>query len=648
MKQIATVCARDCYDTCSLLVIQNDSGKLISIKGDPKNPYTQGFACPRGVKDLERLSTNRIEQPFARHAGRLEPVSWETALNRVAQKLNDTIAQKGPESVLNLLYAGNTGLLSSIFPKRLWYALGATQTDGALCSTSGHQALALHYGESYGIDPLELFSQDLIVFWGFNAAVSSPHLWSLARKTSKANAIPLIVIDPRQSQAARQADIWIQPRPGSDVALAYGIMSYLLEHQAIEREFLHNWTIGFDQLQTEIMQWTPERVERVTAVPWSQIELLGKAYAHRIPSVTLIGIGLQKCEQGADQVRTVALIPTLLGLHRGFFYSNSAAFNINDDELSGRTLTQIPGKIVEQVALADSVRRGDFRFLYINGMNPALTLPNQQAFRAGLERDDLFVVVHDSHWTATTEYADVVLPAPTYLEKEDLVLPWSHRFVRYSPQIVPPVTNSRSETQIMQALAMRLGLTQDWLFADPWEAVERALENAFESGTVADLKAGEMLKLTRKLLSHYSTRSGKIELLSAQAAAKGISPLPQQRSLQRDPEQFIFLTSASPSYSSTQFQEIYGPIPAIVEINPSDAERLNIQNGQEVTLTNERGQISMNAVLSERVPSGVVWSPRQSADLNGIPQNSLMSSAPQEIGSGPRFNSTLVLVLKEP
>lgn len=642
MQQIATVCARDCYDTCSLLVIQDEAGKLVSIKGDPKNPYTQGFSCPRGVKDLERLSANRIERPFARRAGRLEPVTWETALTLVAQKLNTTLEQEGPDSVLYLLYAGNTGLLTYTYTKRLWYALGATFTDGALCSKSGHQALALHYGESYGIDPLDLSTRDLIVFWGFNAAVSSPHLWSLARKARKANAAPLVVIDPRQSQTARQADIRIHPHPGSDVALAYGLMYYLLEQNAVDREFLRTWTEGFDQLQSEIRQWTPDRVERITGVPWSQIELLGKAYAHHRPSATLIGIGLQKCDRGADQVRAAALIPTLLGLHRGFFYSNGAAFQVNDDALAGRTLSQASGKVVEQVAVADYVGRGDFRFLYINGMNPALTLPNQQAFRAGLERDDLFVVVHDTHWTKTTEYADVVLPAPTYLEKEDLALPWSHRFVRYSPQVVPPVTDSRSEAQVMQALAARLGLTQDWLFADPWEAVEFALENAFESGSVADLKAGDMLQLARKPLSHYATPSGKIELVSSQAQAKGFSPMPQQKSLQKAADQFVFLTSASPSYTSTQFQEIYGPIPAIVEINPGDAEKLQIQKGQQVTLANERGQICVKAVLSDRVPPGVLWSPRQSEDLNGTPQNILMSSEPQQIGHGPRFNSTIV------
>lgn len=417
-----------------------------------------------------------------------------------------------------------------------------------------------------------------------------------------------------------------------------------LEQNAVDREFLRSWAEGFDQLQTEIMQWTPERVERITAVPWSQIELPGKAYAHRKPSTTLFGIGLQKCDQGADQVRAAALIPALLGLHRGFFYSNGAAFHINDGELSGRTLTQTSGNVLEQAAVADYVRRGDFRFMYINGMNPALTLPNQQAFRAGLERDDLCVVVHDTHWAKTTEYADVVLPAPTYLEKENLVLPWSHRFVRYSPQVTPRVTDSRSEVQVMQALAARLGLMQDWLFDDPWEAVELALENAFKSGTVADLKAGDMLQLARKPLSYYATPSGKIELTSSQAIDRGFSPLPRQKSLQRAADQFVFLTSASPSYTSTQFQEIYGPIPAIVEINTVDVERLNIQEGQQVALANERGQIRVKAVLSDRVPPGVLWSPRQAHDLHGTPQNILMSSELQEIGHGPRFNSTLVML----
>jgi anaerobic selenocysteine-containing dehydrogenase len=445
MKEVPTVCPRDCYDTCALIVRLDESGQIQAIKGDPRNPVTRSFTCPRGAGDPERLRQNRVSAPSLRLGGHFEETDWETALNSVSERLRKALDRHGPQSALYLNYAGNTGLLTGEFPNRLWNAIGATQTDLALCSVSGHTGLGLHYGESYGVEPMELLSTKVIVFWGFNAAVSSPHIWSLARKARNTQGARIVVVDPRESRTARGADLWIQPRPGSDVALTYGLINYLSQSGYLDLDFLQAWTRGLDQLMGEAKQWIPDRVEQVTGVERRRLEELGEAYGSMKPSATMIGIGLQKCDQGADQVRAVSFIPALLGLHRGFFYSNAHAFSIDDDLVAGRSLTKNAPRIVRQVYLADLVSRGEFKFIYVSGMNPALTLPNQYAFREGLSRDDVFLVVHDTHWTKTARYADVVLPALTYLEKEDLVIPWTHHYVRYSSRIVSPVTDSRSE-----------------------------------------------------------------------------------------------------------------------------------------------------------------------------------------------------------
>ncbi len=644
MREVSTVCPRDCYDTCALIVTLDDDGQILGIKGDPRNPFTQGFTCPRGAKDQERLYENRVRAPWVRRGDRLEETDWETALDLVSEKLREALDEHGPESVLYLDHAGNTGLLTQAFPSRLWNALGATQTDWSVCSASGHAALGLHYGNSYGLEPMDLPSMNLVVFWGFNAAASSPHLWSLARKARQERGAQIVVIDPRQSRSARLADLWIQPWPGSDVALAYGLVNHLTQSGYLDVDFLQANTQGLEELQAQAREWPPERVGRVTGVACDRIEQWGDAYGSRRPSATMIGIGMQKNDHGADQVRAVSFIPALLGQHRGFFYSNAHAFSIDLDLISGRSLTRKEPRVVSMVGLADLVRRGEFKVVYVSCMNPAQTLPHQHAFRGGLARDDLFLVVHDTHWTRTARYADVLLPAPTYLEKEDLVLPWTHHYVRYSHRAVAPVTDSRSEIRVMREIARRLSLTEGWLFEDPWLAVEAALDGALEEGGLDSLRSGATLELMRKPGDRYPTPSGKIEFYSARAAARRWNPWPAQAPRRGSKDDFVLLTSATPKYTSTQFQEVYGVIPAVVLINVRDAERLGIQDGDRVALSNEQGEVSMKAMVSDAVREGVVWSPRQSEGLSGQPQNCLFSSEPQEIGGGSRFNSTTVTI----
>lgn len=664
MKQITTVCPRDCYDTCALITTLDESGQIVSMRGDPTHPLTRGLTCPRAAADPKHLYQNRVQEPYllqnpkvhrrGAEDAEITAVSWEQALDGVAQKLSETLQRWGPEAVLYLTYSGSTGLLTLDIPQRLWNALGATQTDLALCSKSGSLGLVLHYGARYGVRPEELAGTGLIVFWGFNAAVSSSHLWALAREARQHHGARIVAVDPRRSETAAGADLWIQPRPGSDVAFAYGLINLWLESGAADLEFITQWTRGFEMLRAEARQWTPERVQEVTSVPQEQLRQLADEYAQHKPAATMIGIGLQKCDHGADQVRAVSFIPAVLGQHRGFYFSNSEAFHINWDLLSGRALTEKRPPIVQQVALSSLLRDGQFKFVYISGMNPAVTLPNTGSFTAGLSRQDVFAVVHETHWTETARYADIVLPAPTYLEKEDLVPPWSHNSLQLSPQVVRPVTDSRSEVWVMQELARRLGLTQPWLYQHPWAVVQEALEGAYEDLASADrcptpggrdsswghLRAGQRLRLKSKPRENYPTPSGKIEFDSTLAREMGFPPLPVQGRLpQQQTDEYAFLNSASARYTSSQFQEVYGPIPAVIVINPCDAQHLGISEGSAVEVSTDLATARAKASISDAVPEGTVWSPRQWAG-----QNALMSSQSQEIGHGPRFNSARVKI----
>lgn len=661
MKTVTTVCARDCYDTCSLCVTLNDAGQIIAIKGDPDHPITQGFLCPRGSKDHKRLVTNRIPGPCVRQNPHRSvkwsadiPVGenpwietdWEAALDLVANQLRETLAATGPESVLYLDYAGNMGVLTTGFPQRLWNLLGATRTDYTLCSKSGHIGLALHYGETYGLPLDDIPAHHLLVFWGLNAAVSAPHIWKLARQARQRTGAQIVVIDPIRTTTAAQADLWLQPRPGTDVALAYGVMHALIQRDGVDNAFLRDWTIGFEELRAEAEQWTPERLESLTGVSWQTVQQLADLYYTHKPGGTLIGIGLQKCDRGADQVRAVALIPALIGQHRGFFYSNGAATFFDDRQLTGTTLAPKHQSIVSQVGLADALQRGAFRFVYVNCMNPALTLPNQAAVRAGLARDDVFVVVHDTHWTRTADFADVALPAPTYLEKADIVVPYAHSYVRYAPQVVEPVTDSRDEVRVMQGLATRLNLEHSSICEDPWRALEAAFMDTLENGDWETLLTGALLKFRTKSALRYTTPSGRIELTASKAEQFNTAPLPKQAELCQADGALTLLASAIPQYTHTQFQGVYGPIPTTVHMHPHDARCRDIQPSQEVWLTTDTGRMRASVVISGQVPQGVVWAPRQSEDPEHNPQNGLTSSLPQELGGGPRFNSTRVLIVK--
>jgi anaerobic selenocysteine-containing dehydrogenase len=643
-----TVCPRDCYDTCALEVTVSQSGNGISVKGDSRNPITRGFTCPRGISDLKRIHQNRIGRPFRRIHDAYVEKEWDPILNTVCDALRDVLCRYGPESVLYLDFAGNMGILSGIFPERLWNALGATRTDHSLCSASGHAGINLHYGSSHGVFPEDLLTRKLIIFWGFNAAVSSPHLWSLAVRARKLNGAKIIAVDPRKSLTAMHADLHINLYPESDIVLAYGLMNYLIGHDLIDIQFIEQWTNGFEQLKAESQDWALERVGHLTGVSSEMLIRFGKDLGSKSPSLFLIGLGLQKCDFGADKVRAVSLIPALLGNHRGFIYSNSSAFTLDSSIISGRAFSRIPQQVVSQVALSDDVKKGRFKFIFVNCMNPALTLPNQNDFREGISRNDVFLVVHDTHWTRTCEMADVVLPAASYLEKEDLVIPWCHPYIRLSQKALPEYQESKTEIWVMREISRKLNLTEPWLYEDPWKVIRLVLKDAVDETDIETLWTSEkMIRLKCRSEKYFPTPSGKIEFYSFMALNQGLDPLPRHSpSSDYRGAYFTLLTSAVSKFTNTQFQEVFGPIPAIVMMNPIDAEVLDVKENQVVMLVNPMARIMVKAVISDSVPSGVLWSPRQSEDIKGIPQNAMIRSLPQRIGGGPRFNSTHVKVFK--
>ncbi len=640
------MCARDCPDACFLDVEVRD-GVVVSVRASEENPVTAGITCPRALGDPQRLySMDRVLNPYVRETRegqRFKLSTWDDALGLVAQRLREALETSGQESVLLLDYYGNTGLLSSGYSRRLWTALGATRTDEAVCSASGHAALGLHYGLSYGVEPEELLDRNIIVFWGFNARNSSPHTWALALRARRENDAAIVVVDPRRSESTSMADLWLYPAPGSDVALCYGLARHLITGGHVNESFIDKHCAGYDAYAEEAMRWTPERVEAVTGVSNMGVESLGDALVEYGDPVFMMGIGLNKSLQGAESVRAVSLIPALLGQHRGFYYTNSRGRYLSGD-LEGRTLIGTAPRVVSQISIGERLTAGEFRFVYVQGMNPALTLPDSGSVKAGLTRDDVFLVVHDTHLTETCRLADVVLPAATYLEKDDIVLSDSHPYVRKACRAVEPWGRSRGEVWVMRELARRLGVTEEWVYGDPWVEAGRVLEEAFMDGGYRDLMDGSSVRLRMRPADEYQTPSGRIEFFST-AVGEGVSQLPAQMDLCRAPDEYVLISSSLPRYTHTQFRDVYGEIPLQVWVNPLDAERHGVEEGSEVTLFNEGGRLRLTAVVTDSVPRGVLWTPRELVDGDGNPQNALTPGEPQALGGGPGFNSTRVRIL---
>jgi anaerobic selenocysteine-containing dehydrogenase len=268
---VRAVCHRDCPDTCFVDVIVEDA-RITATRGSKECPVTQGFLCPRGAGDPKRVySEERILFPYIENGNKFRRVSWSEAIELVASRLVSALQNNDHESVLLYDYPGNQGCLSWQYSQRLWRALGATVTDGALCSASGHFGIGLHYGLTYGLGFEDVLNCNAILFWGNNARVSSPHLWALSLRARRERGTTLVSVDPRRSETSESCDLWINPRPGSDVALSYGIARYLIEHNKSAEKFIEEWTTGYDKFKTEVEKWTPKRVEEATNLTWEKL-----------------------------------------------------------------------------------------------------------------------------------------------------------------------------------------------------------------------------------------------------------------------------------------------------------------------------------------------------------------------------------------
>ena len=709
---VHAVCSHDCPDSCAVLVTVNGEGRAVKVQGDPSHPVTQGFLCGKVAKYLDRVySPQRILHPLRRKPGvaksqlakghemeAFEQISWDEALDSIAARLQKIADERGPESILPYSYAGTMGLLGyGSMDRRFFHRLGASQLDRTICAEAGGQAFKLVYGKKLGTPNEDFPRAKLIIAWGANIHGNNVHLWPFIEQARR-NGARFIVIDPYRTRTAALADWHIAIRPGTDAALALGMMHVILRDGLEDRVYIDEMTHGIDQLDERVREYTPERVAAWTGLTVAEIEQLARDYATTEPAVLRMNYGVQRSENGGTAVRAIAMLPALTGAWRhrggGAQLSMSGAFKFDAHTIERPDLMLAsplgrPSRVVNMSRLGHALTElgstpeegPQVQAIFVYNSNPAAIAPNQNAVRRGFERTDLFAVVHEQFLTDTTDYADYILPATTFLEHTDIQGAYGHYFMQQSTQAIEPLGEARSNVWLFAQLAQRMGFDEPCFRDTPEEMIRQALnldatghsrnpnmehitpESLAEQGHIPlsfMSNAGSESFLPFSTGS-MPTPSGKIEFYSEVLAAAGEDPLPAfhpptESRLGPDAARFPleFLPRKADNYMNSTFANLDGHrgmearTNHRLEIHPDDATPRGIADGDLVRIWNDRGSVQLTALLSQRVPAGVVAGRLDWAKLSPDGQNinALTSERLTDIGAAATFYSTLVEVAR--
>ncbi|MEH7331207.1 molybdopterin oxidoreductase family protein [Neobacillus drentensis] len=667
-----SVCPLDCPDQCGLLLHKKD-GKIVKIEGDPEHPVTKGHICNKVRNMAERIyDENRLKYPMKRTGpkgeGKFMRISWEEALSTITAHWSELIQSDGPESILPYSFYGNMGRLSAEgMDRRFFHRLGASRLDQTICSSAGSVGYKYTMGGSLGIDPEDTVHSKLIIFWGINAASTNMHQVALAQKARKQIGAKIIVIDVHKNQTGRLADWFIPILPGTDSALALGLMHILFAENMVDQDFLQTYTVGREELREHVMQYDPEMVSAITGVPVADIYKLARMYGEAAPSFIRIGNGPQHHDNGGMFVRTVSCLPALTGQWLvkggGAIKGNSGYLLPNTEYLQRPDLLKNKNtRIVNMNLLGEALQalNQPIKSLFVYGSNPAVVAPSSHKVRAGLAREDLFTVVHDLFLTETAKYADIVLPATSSFENTDIYTSYWHHFAQLQQPVIEPFGEAKSNVEMFRLLAHTMGFGDEAAFKETEaEMIEGALNNprnSYLEGINFDgLSESNYLKAKVKPLfpGKLPTPSGKIELYSERMKQDGHPPLPTYIPLVNDgdhPYQFVpgpnhnFLNS---TFSNNRKHVDLEKEPRM-QMNQKDALAAGIQDGERVRVWNERGECVLKVSIGENVLPGVVVSQGLWADENGTKHlvNVLTPDRIADMGGGATFFSGRVSIEK--
>jgi len=727
MKRVVhAACPHDCPDACGVLITIED-GRATKIQGDPEHPVTRGFLCAKVAKYLDRVySPDRVLYPMRRvkpkgatslREGRagtpvapptaFERISWDEALDEIAHRLRRIAAEYGPESILPYSYGGTLGALNGAsMDRRFFHRLGASQLERSICSTAGEEGLKSVIGIKLGTEPEQFAHSRYIIAWGSNIHGNNVHLWPFIEEARHKGA-KLVVIDPYRTRTAKLADWYLPINPGTDAALALGLMHVIINENLFDADYVSRYTVGFEDLKARAQQYPPETVAHWTGISADDIRKLAREYATERPSVIRVNYGIQRSEGGGMAMRAVTMLPCLTGSWKevggGLQLSLSGSYGLNKEVLEMPELMQKalgrPARTVNMVQLGsvlNSLTAPPVQALFVYNSNPAAVCPNHNEVVRGLKRPDLFTVVHEQFFTDTTDYADIVLPATTFFEHKELQTAYGHYYLQVSDQAMDPVGECRSNVDLFRALAERMGFEDECFRETVDSMIDRALESPnprlqgitrdrlerehfirlnFESGTnqVGTARVGTGASPVQAEQSsaenfapflpfgqgNFPTPSGKAEFYSETLKLQGLDPVvaftPPNESRHGSGSKAGFpleLLARKPdnhlntSFANLPSVRVMEPWIGDLEMHPTDAEARGVRDGDRIRAFNLRGEIVLKARVDGSVAPGIVAARLDWARFSpgGGNINALTSEKLTDLGNAATFYSVCVEV----
>ncbi|HYN16148.1 MAG TPA: molybdopterin-dependent oxidoreductase [Terriglobales bacterium] len=697
MKRVVhAACPHDCPDACGVLITVED-GRATKIQGDPAHPVTRGFLCAKVAKYLDRVySPERVLYPARRVGGkgpsaRWERISWDAALDEICERFRSISREFGSEAILPYSYGGTLGVLNGGgMDRRFFHRLGASQLARNICSKTGEVGLISVLGRKLGTEPEQFAHSRYIIAWGANIHGNNVHLWPFIEEARRQGA-KLVVIDPYKTRTARCADWYLPIRPGTDVALALGLMHVIIRENLYDADYVARYTLGFSQLRNRATQYPPERVAAITGISGEDVVRLAREYASTRPAAIRMNYGVQRSENGGMAVRAIAMLPCLIGSWKevggGLQLSTSGAYPLRRDRLERPDLMQAalgrPARTINMVEIGHALTTladPPVQAVFVYNSNPVAVAPDHNRVVRGFERDDLFTVVHEQFFTDTTDYADIVLPATTFFEHKELQTAYGHYYLQVSEQAIEPLGECRSNFQLFTDLAQRMGFTEDCFretvdqaidstldLTHPWLAgIDRArLEREgharlnFHHGDAETRSGTQPAPFLPFAKGGFPTPSGKAEFYSEFLVAKGLDPVvafvaptESRHGSEAHTYPLELLARKADNFLNSTFTNL----PAmqqmedrhLLEMTAADAEPRGIRDGDRVRVFNGRGEIELTARVNGSVPPGVVAARLDWAKLSpqGRNINILTSDRLTDMGAGATFYSALVEVAR--
>lgn len=656
MKEYKSVCPYDCPDACGLIV-SVDNNKVISVRGDRAHAFTRGTLCPK-MAHYEKVihSPLRLKSPMKRVGKKgigedqYTRISWDEALDAIVNNFKETIDTYGSESIWRYSYAGTMGVIQSPAADYFFRCIGATDQDRGICSPAKQAGFRSVYGDTLAIKPQEAQHSDLIVLWGINATATDVHILHDVNIAKKKGA-RVWIIDTHKTYTFSQAHEHIYVKPGSDGALALGMLHIIHRDGLADIDFIKKHVQGYDELVKEVLlDFTPGKAAEICGVSVERMTEFAHAYAKSKAPFIRLGSGLSRYGNGAMTCRAINALPAVVGAWQypggGLLSSASGSKFIGKDVMQQAHVHAPAKRLMPMIKLGEMLINPEgtkVHSLYIFSSNPAITAPDQNVVRRGLMRDDLFTVVHERFFTDTCKYADIILPATTSVEHDDIYNSYGHYTIGTGYKLIEPIGESRSNWQVIAELAKRMGLEDDFFDLSEKDLIEQIVRTSSRISKRDQelILNGEPVEMTvpESYKMDFKTPSGKIELYNPQ----DVEPLIRYMPPYGDNAPFWLINGNDIRILDSSFCELDFNDPELMKlrIHPEDAKMYNINDGAEVEIYNDRGSVKIKAYYDDEVQRGTlvtlgVWWQSQSSDPH-VAINALTAARPTDQGWGSTF-----------